>query len=283
MQTNNMILETENTGKIIENKKDNKKASKSFIVIMILSMLAGGIIGGLSTVVKEDFLKDEAINQVIGDFFITLFGTISPFVMGMIGIVGFSISIHLYRKCRTLYKQGDKEDEALYEKIEKKLSYAIAISSSILVIDFFFFEASTYFMVHGNGFAFIIPSLIIFLGSIFILVLIQQKIVDFEKEMNPEKKGSIYDMKFQSKWMDSCDEAEQLITYKSAFAAYRAANKLCIFLMVSLSLLSLCFKIGLLPAFVVTMIWFSMQIVFVKESMRLSNAKTSTKMQTEME
>lgn len=273
MQTNNLILETENTGKIKENRKENKKASKSFIVIMIVSMLVGGIIGGLSTVVKEDFLKDERINQVIGKFFMTVIGTSSPFVMGLIGIVGFSISIHLYRKSREQYKNGNKEDEALYEVIEKKLSYAIAISSSILVIDFFFFEASTYYMVHGNGFAFIIPSVIIFLGSIFVLLIIQQKIVDFEKEMNPEKMGSIYDMKFQSKWMDSCDEAEQLITYKSAFAAFRMVNILCIFLMVSLSLLSLCFQIGLLPAFVVTLIWFTMQIVYVKESICLNNKK----------
>ena len=31
MQTNNMVLETENTGKIIENKKDNKNKTNKLI------------------------------------------------------------------------------------------------------------------------------------------------------------------------------------------------------------------------------------------------------------
>ena len=35
--------------------------------------------------------------------------------------------------------------------------------------------------------------------------------------MNPEKTASVYDMKFQKKWLETCDEAEKIIVGKCAF------------------------------------------------------------------
>lgn len=40
-------------------------------------------------------------------------------------------------------------------------------------------------------------------------IIIQQKAVDINKIMYPEKTASVYDLKFQKKWVDSCDEAEK--------------------------------------------------------------------------
>lgn len=40
-------------------------------------------------------------------------------------------------------------------------------------------------------------------------IIIQQKAVDITKIMYPEKTASGYDLKFQKKWVDSCDEAEK--------------------------------------------------------------------------
>lgn len=40
-------------------------------------------------------------------------------------------------------------------------------------------------------------------------IIIQQKAVDITKIMYPEKTASVYDLKFQKKWVDSCDEAEK--------------------------------------------------------------------------
>ena len=47
-------------------------------------------------------------------------------------------------------------------------------------------------------------------------MIIQQRCVDAVKRMNPEKTASVYDVKFQRKWMDSCDEAEKIIVGKCA-------------------------------------------------------------------
>ena len=58
-------------------------------------------------------------------------------------------------------------------------------------------------------------------------IIIQQRCVDAVKRMNPEKTASVYDVKFQRKWMDSCNEAEKLMIGKCAYKAYAAANTAC--------------------------------------------------------
>lgn len=62
------------------------------------------------------------------------------------------------------------------------------------------------------------------MANVFISIWIQQKVVDLSKEMNPEKKGSVYDIRFQSKWMDSCDEAEKMQVYQAAYSAFKVTN-----------------------------------------------------------
>lgn len=49
----------------------------------------------------------------------------------------------------------------------------------------------------------------VFLLSCACVIFAQQKAVDLERRMNPEKHGSVYDAKFQKKWLDSCDESER--------------------------------------------------------------------------
>ena len=39
--------------------------------------------------------------------------------------------------------------------------------------------------------------------------LIAKLVVDLEKKLNPEKKGSVFEMQFQKTWLESCDEAQK--------------------------------------------------------------------------
>ena len=111
-----------------------------------------------------------------------------------------------------------------------------------------------------------------FFGVMAEAVVIQQKCVDAAKQTNPEKKGSIYDMKFQKKWMDSCDEAEKLVIGKCAFKAYAATNMVCTVLAIVLALGALMFDIGFLPSFVVCLVWLVNLSAYCRESMRYSKA-----------
>ncbi len=95
--------------------------------------------------------------------------------------------------------------------------------------------------------------------------------------MNPEKRGSVYDMKFQKKWMDSCDEAERRQIGQACYAAYRVTGNLCIGLWLALMILGFVYDIGILPLFSVMLIWGVMQVSYVLASMKLEHGKASGK------
>ena len=103
-------------------------------------------------------------------------------------------------------------------------------------------------------------------------ILFQQKCVDTTKQMNPEKKASVYDMRFQKKWIDDCDEAEKIMIGKCAFKAYAATNTVCSILSIVLAVCALVFGIGFLPSLVVCLIWIVNQSVYCKEALKYSKA-----------
>ena len=103
-------------------------------------------------------------------------------------------------------------------------------------------------------------------------VILQQKCVDTAKQTNPEKKASVYDMRFQKKWMEDCDEAEKIMIGKCAFKAYSATNAVCTVLAIVLAVCALVFDIGFLPSFTVCLIWAVNISMYCKEAMRYSEA-----------
>lgn len=103
-------------------------------------------------------------------------------------------------------------------------------------------------------------------------IVVQQRCVDAVKRMNPEKTASVYDVKFQRKWMDSCDEAEKLMIGKCAYKTYAAANTACAVLAIILAVCALIFNNGFLPSLAVCVIWFVLQFIYYSETVRCSKA-----------
>ena len=97
----------------------------------------------------------------------------------------------------------------------------------------------------------------------------QQLMVDLEKEMNPSKKGSVYDAKFRDRWEESCDELEKIIIYKSACKAYKTTALTCVILWIVTATLSIAFKTGPLPSVAVTVIWLVQTVSYCREAMKL--------------
>ena len=106
-------------------------------------------------------------------------------------------------------------------------------------------------------------------------ILIQQRIVDLSKRMAPEKKGSVYDIHFQKKWFESCDEAEKLMAGQCAYKAYSASTKACAGLWLVFTLSALFLGTGLLPILAVCLIWAVNQCVYSYWSIKLSASGTN--------
>lgn len=127
----------------------------------------------------------------------------------------------------------------------------------LALVGAFFLISATY----SGGFAMIekhlnmyVLAIVTFLVILAEGVIIQQKVVDITKIMYPEKTASVYDLKFQKKWVDSCDEAEKIMIGRCAFEAFKVTNSVCGALSIILAISALMFDIGFLPSFVVCLI-----------------------------
>lgn len=88
----------------------------------------------------------------------------------------------------------------------------------------------------------------IMLGTILISGLLQDKIVEFIKSYNPEKRGDLYTLKFQKDWMESSDEREKVEVYKAAYSSYKVTQIALIFGVGILGILLSMDGIGIVPA-----------------------------------
>ena len=147
------------------------------------------------------------------------------------------------------------------------------ISNINLILTFFFFGAGVvlddYIFDLDNNFYKVIVFFLSYVVNIAIIVKMQQKQIDFEKVLNPEKRGSVYDTKFVEKWEESCDERERLMIYKSSYKAFKITNRACVAIWVILILINTTWNVGIMPVLIITIIWAILICSYSIEAMKL--------------
>ena len=216
-------------------RRDNRRALPKYLLTILLFGLLGGVLGFFTGVAGAAGVA-ETVRQALD----RVLAVCAPW-----GIVGSAVVLlgagwYLYAAAKRRFAAWDGEDEDAMDAAEQQLSWALLLTGLVIILDFFFFAAS---IIYDR----FLPDLILFLASVAVLVVLQQKIVDLERRINPEKRGSVYDMKFQKTWMDSCDEAERAQIGQACYRAYMVGTKVCIFLWVALLILNFVFDFGLLP------------------------------------
>jgi len=215
------------TEKQQENRREDKKAFKKFALILVLAFFAGiGI--GVGSVILGHMLDNASTKETM----ITVLQYVAVYGGFLFTTVLLVTCVILNKKCRREYTVWDEEDEDVLTGIETKLSYVLWFSNLIMYGAYFFFSVGIWATdiidmksVPGQSFAgFGISLGAVFLHMVYVLVaacITQQKAVNLSKEINPEKKGSVYDTKFQDKWLANCDEAERFAVYKCSFKTFK--------------------------------------------------------------
>ncbi len=238
-----------NEEKRIENKKVDKKALLIFIPLLIVSFFAGIFLSALGNMMEENIADVIANGLVKGLTVITPYANL---VMCMICII---ICILIFLKVKKRIKTWDGEDEEVYEIIDGSMSLILVIANITFILSYFFFAAGFEYCIKT---ATVVELICYFCGFILSLagnIIIQQKVVNLYKELNPEKQGSVYSMDFGKQWEKSCDEAEKMLIYKAAFGAYKVSGNVFIGLWLLCILGNEIWHFGIMPATIVTIMW----------------------------
>lgn len=259
-----------NNGKAIENQKEDKKAFGKFIVFTILCALAGAVVG-IGAVKMHKYGFQDTLGRILM-FALTY---ITPF-----GTLIFTTALFIWasvtgKQCRRMYAGWNGEDEEVYNHIEWNLCCILTASSLNLILSYFFFGAGFYDIQNEEPYQlFTAVKIVASLGGLIymmiVVMVIQKWVINFEKELNPEKNGSIYDFRFKKKWMESCDEAEKHQIYKCAYKAYQTTSGACIALWLFCIFGMFFWGFGILPMTFVILIWLIMNLSYSIEAMRLT-------------
>jgi len=172
-----------------------------------------------------------------------------------------------YKKAKSEFNHLQEDDEEAVERIDSLLNWGLLINSICLMLAYFLTSVPFCYMEDMGAGAFLL-SLIGFLVCLVVMIIGQQKIVDLAKKLYPEKRGSVYDTKFEKQWFNSCDEAERAAIGQAAYAAYKATNLTCMLLWMALVIGAMLFEIGVLPIAVVTIIWLVSSVSYCRHAMK---------------
>ncbi|GFO84389.1 MULTISPECIES: DUF3169 family protein [Anaerostipes] len=247
-----------------EIRRENRKALKKFTLVIVAAGIVGGFAGFFGTALSEQIKASSEIwTEITGNILFYLF----PIVFLVLHIASFGI----YSKYKKIKDMWDGEDEDSANQIEEKISYAIWAEYIATALGFLYFAL----MLGGEVFDSFglwkgISVFLIFVINVVLVTIMQQKCVDLEKEMNPEKEGSVYDTKFSEKWLESCDEAEKMMIYRSAWASYRVMGTAYVVAWIVTFLANEFFDTGLFACCIVVLLWIIQTSVYCYKSIQIS-------------
>lgn len=237
-------------------KQENRKALPKFILISIAALIGGGILGLVLV-----FLGLENLGGTLAAAGVFFSINMAPWLLMVLLAAELAFCLPVYLGAKKQLAGWDGEDETVSTLIEAKLSVCLWITGMATVLNFFLLAAvfSGFVSMEGNPLRTspvkFFGGLGAFLVTLYVTAIFQQKFVDAEKKMNPEKHGSVYDTKFQKKWLASCDEAERAVIGQCALKAYQAMTLSCLALWAVFSLGGMFFSWGFLPAMAVCVVW----------------------------
>lgn len=227
------------------------KSLIKFIIIILIS----GTLGGFASFFLAH-MDTHTFAQMMSNFLITY----SPhmLIVSVIGLLAFAT--YFYQKAKHIYAHSDIDDDESFDRIDHTLTTSMTLCSLVFVVGFLFFGifAAGISQIDNYDLSFLpyfVLTLIVFIGGSFGSIFLQTRAVQMTKLLYPNKKGDPLDLKFSKDWLESCDEAEQYVIFRSAYAAYQAVQKCILGFWIIAVFGALLFGTGILPVIIVAVLW----------------------------
>ena len=159
------------------------------------------------------------------------------------------LSLICYRNAEHYIRQMDVEDDSLMEIMdcgyERWSSFGVAGSNVIVCLAMVFFAFG--FSVEDEETAKrLLGAIVPFLLTVIVCTMYQVAAVRQVRRKDPSKKGDAADLHFEKEWLESCDEAEQTIIYKTSYKTFVLMKTILMVLLAIAMLGQLCFGTGMM-------------------------------------
>ena len=248
--------------------RDNRKNWPKFVAILLVSAAAGAVLGACGVILMNSESLSaglEALSKAAG--------AAAPFTV-LLAVPFWLGGLYCYRRAKALFARWDGEEEALPEQVERWLNWALAWLTASQALDFLCFGINASLAplgCLGEGVILVcsLQMLVILLAGISL----NGRVVDLTRRLNPEKQGSVYDIKFRKKWLASCDEAERQRIGQAAYSSYTVFSYTVIFVWAAMVVVNLFVPIGPLPIIAVMIPWAAGQFAYLAECIRAQGSR----------
>lgn len=250
-----------NTKRLETIKKEDKKFYWKFIALCGIGGIIGGTAGFLMGFLDDYMAAGELSFPEI--FLMVQRNLAIPFryLTVAVGAVFWAASEYFYRKARKIRKESRDLDED-YDRIDDALNISLLLANVMAIMNFICAGIGFYCLPCAEDMVSFVITISFFLLYVYGSFHMQHVIVNMTKEMNPEKKGSLYDKKFKKQWYDSCDEAERRQIGIASYHTMQVTGISCMVFMLIFMMLGMVIEIGLLPMLVPAFIWMIQVITY---------------------
>jgi small-conductance mechanosensitive channel len=241
--------------------RDNRKALPKFLLMILAAAAVGGVVGFFSSTAVGS-MSTEALSARIDAFL----GSLVPWGLPVCVALLLIPAAVLLGKARRAFAAWDGEDEAVAWAVEDRLNAVMLLGTLATIMGFFFLSVG---MIYTWESLRLLVNTAFFVVDMAVTMILQQRVVDLTRRMNPEKEGSVYDRKFKKKWLESCDEAERAQIGQASYQAFQTTSGICMVLWLVLLLGGLFYPTGILPTVAVLLIYGVLQGRYMIECIRM--------------
>lgn len=245
-------------------EKKNAWVYVKFAIIIVVSGIFGAV---CNMAIGAGFENFTNLGAVLSQ---SLYGAGVPLLGG--GLLLAAAATGLYLAAKKPMALAD-EDDAAYEKANRLLCLSMILTTLgfpwfILTMGLTFGQTTRNEELGFTGFG-----LLILIAQIIWFSALQAIVVGATKKLYPEKRGNVFDTKFQKDWYASCDEAEQKTIGDCSYFTFQIMNLVYPIVMVLLIMIGSTWSINALWFVLLGGLWMMQTLVYQLRSYWVEHCK----------
>ncbi|MEE0757201.1 MULTISPECIES: DUF3169 family protein [Allofournierella] len=247
------------------------KARKGVYIKFTLLMIASALTGAFISIFlfgREDGLLQ--LTRRVSDGLILA----GPWLLAA-GLVPCAVAHGLYRSALKAAARADEDDDA-FETANRRLSLSMAFSAVVMpwmMLTICLALPSVDVLANNAFVVAVVPLLLVEIAWSYGL---QAVVVRAMQRLAPEKRGNVFDLRFQKDWYASCDEAERQRIGECGYHTYLTMTKIYPFTLLAALLAIMYGGASVLWAVVLGGLWLTQTLSYLLRAYKLEHGKAKT-------